>query len=42
LSDFINVLNADAAVFTAESQLAESDGQLDEDLVSLYKALGGG
>jgi NodT family efflux transporter outer membrane factor (OMF) lipoprotein len=42
LSDFINVLNTEGAVFTAEQQLAQSDGQLDQDLVSLYKALGGG
>ena len=42
LSDFINVLNAEGAVLDAETQLAQSDGQLDEDLVSLYKALGGG
>jgi NodT family efflux transporter outer membrane factor (OMF) lipoprotein len=42
LSDFINVLNAEGAVYTAENQLAQSDGQLDQDLVSLDKALGGG
>jgi NodT family efflux transporter outer membrane factor (OMF) lipoprotein len=42
LSDFINVLNAEGALLTAESQLAQSDGQLDQDLVALYKALGGG
>jgi multidrug efflux system outer membrane protein len=42
LSDFINVLNAQAAVFTARSQLAQSDGKVDQHLVSLYKALGGG
>jgi NodT family efflux transporter outer membrane factor (OMF) lipoprotein len=42
LSDFINVLNAEAAVYNAQNQLAQSDGALDQDLVSLYKALGGG
>jgi NodT family efflux transporter outer membrane factor (OMF) lipoprotein len=42
LSDFINVLTAEGAVLAAETQLAQSDGQLDQDLVSLYKALGGG
>jgi outer membrane protein TolC len=42
LSDFINVLNAEGAAFSAESQLAQSDGLLDQDVVSLYKALGGG
>jgi NodT family efflux transporter outer membrane factor (OMF) lipoprotein len=42
LSDFINVLDTEGAVFSAQSQLAQSDGQLDQDLVSLEKALGGG
>ncbi len=42
LSDFINVLQTEAALYTAESQLAESDGLVDQDLVSLEKALGGG
>ncbi|HEY3800026.1 MAG TPA: efflux transporter outer membrane subunit [Caulobacteraceae bacterium] len=42
LSDFINVLNTEAAVLTAGHQVAQSDGQVDVDLVSVYKALGGG
>lgn len=42
LTDYINVLQTDAALTTAESQLAESDGLVDQDLVSLEKALGGG
>ncbi len=42
LSDYINVLQTDAALTAAESQLAESDGLVDQDLVSLEKALGGG
>src|SRR5581483_5727862 len=42
LSDFINVLQTQAALYQAETQLAASDGQLDQDLVSLEKALGGG
>jgi NodT family efflux transporter outer membrane factor (OMF) lipoprotein len=42
LSDFINVLQTQAALYQAETQLAESDGFLDQDLVSLQKALGGG
>jgi outer membrane protein TolC len=42
LSDFINVLQTQAALYQAETQLAESDGLLDQDLVSLQKALGGG
>lgn len=42
LTDYINVLQTDAALTAAESQLAESDGFVDQDLVSLEKALGGG
>jgi len=42
LSDFINVLDAEGQLFAAEDRLAQSDGQLGQDLVSLYKALGGG
>ena len=42
LSDFINVLQTQAALYQAETQLAASDGLLDQDLVSLEKALGGG
>ena len=42
LSDFINVLQTQAALYQAETQLAESDGLVDQDLVSLEKALGGG
>jgi multidrug efflux system outer membrane protein len=42
LTDYINVLTSEGAVFAARTQLAQSDGQLDQDLVSLYKALGGG
>src|SRR6185312_14681725 len=42
LADFINVLQTEAALYSAESQLAQSDGLLDQDLVSLEKALGGG
>jgi NodT family efflux transporter outer membrane factor (OMF) lipoprotein len=42
LSDFINVLQTEAALYAAQSQLAESDGLADQDLVSLEKALGGG
>jgi outer membrane protein TolC len=42
LADFINVLQTEAALYEAQSQLAESDGLVDQDLVSLEKALGGG
>jgi NodT family efflux transporter outer membrane factor (OMF) lipoprotein len=36
------VLSAQAGVLQARTQLAQSDGALDRDLASLYKALGGG
>jgi len=42
LTDFTPVLNAEGSVFAAETEGAASDGTLDRDLVSLYKALGGG
>lgn len=42
LADFQNVLDAETALFTNESQLATSRGQAVTDLVLLYKALGGG
>jgi NodT family efflux transporter outer membrane factor (OMF) lipoprotein len=42
LGDRIGSLDAEGALLSARSQLAQSDGQLDQDLVALYKALGGG
>ncbi|HLX30411.1 MAG TPA: efflux transporter outer membrane subunit [Casimicrobiaceae bacterium] len=42
LIDFTPVLAAQGTVLTTRDQLSESDGALDRDLVSLYKALGGG
>lgn len=42
LTNFIDVLAAEGAVFNAQDLLAQSDGALGQDLVSLYKALGGG
>jgi NodT family efflux transporter outer membrane factor (OMF) lipoprotein len=42
LTDFTPVLNTEGSVLNTQNQLAESDGALDRDLVSLYKALGGG
>ncbi|MCY2930336.1 MAG: efflux transporter outer membrane subunit [Planctomycetota bacterium] len=41
-TDFINVLNAERGLLSAEDSLAVSDGAIATDLVSLYKALGGG
>jgi NodT family efflux transporter outer membrane factor (OMF) lipoprotein len=42
LTDFTPVLNTQGTVLSAQNQLAASDSALDRDLVSLYKALGGG
>jgi NodT family efflux transporter outer membrane factor (OMF) lipoprotein len=39
---FINVLNAENALLQTRDQLTQSDAQTLSDLVSLYKALGGG
>jgi len=39
---FLNVLSAQSALLTAEDQLAQSRQAAAQDLVSLYKALGGG
>jgi multidrug efflux system outer membrane protein len=40
--DFLNVLDAQRALFVAEEQLIISEKNLSADLVALYKALGGG
>jgi len=42
LVDFLNVLQAELALFTAESQLVVSNTALATSVVALYKALGGG
>jgi len=42
LNDFTTVLNAQQSVLQDRDQLEQSDAQLRRDLVSLYKALGGG
>jgi NodT family efflux transporter outer membrane factor (OMF) lipoprotein len=39
---YINVLTAEQSLLSAQDQLAQSDVQLDQDLASLFKALGGG
>ena len=39
---FINVYQAQITLFNAQDQLTQSDGQIATDLVSIYKALGGG
>lgn len=42
LVDFSNVLDAQRSLLSLEDQLAQSDGSITNNLVSLYKALGGG
>lgn len=42
LVPFINVLNAQAALLSAQDQVAQSEQALAQNLVSVYKALGGG
>jgi len=42
LVDFTPVLTAQGTLLDTQNQLAQSDGSLDRNLVSLYKALGGG
>jgi NodT family efflux transporter outer membrane factor (OMF) lipoprotein len=41
-TDFLNVLSAQQALFTAEDTLVQSTAAVSTDLVALYKALGGG
>jgi len=42
LVDYSDVLNSEAGVLSAQDQIAQTDASLSRDLVSLYKALGGG
>ncbi|HZD40807.1 MAG TPA: efflux transporter outer membrane subunit, partial [Terriglobales bacterium] len=42
LTDFLNVLVTQRALYSAEDNLAQSNALMASDLVSLYKALGGG
>ena len=42
LTDFLTVLDAERQLDQAENALARSEAQLDESLIGLYKALGGG
>jgi outer membrane protein, multidrug efflux system len=42
LVDFLNVLQAQDALFASESQLVSSEAAAASQLVALYKALGGG
>jgi outer membrane protein TolC len=42
LVSFINVLQAENALLASQDQLTQSNAQVATDLVSIYKALGGG
>lgn len=42
LKDFQSVLDAQRSLFNADNQLAQARGELADNLVQLYKALGGG
>lgn len=42
LTSFLDVLDAERSLYTTQDQLAQSDAALSTDLVSLFKALGGG
>jgi NodT family efflux transporter outer membrane factor (OMF) lipoprotein len=42
LADFIRVLNSETSLFITQDALVESDQNVSQDLVQLYKALGGG
>ena len=42
LTDFLNVLDAQRNLFASENELAQSESSVSIDLVSIYKALGGG
>ena len=42
VADFLNVLDAERALLQAQLELAESTTTVSQNLVQLYKALGGG
>jgi NodT family efflux transporter outer membrane factor (OMF) lipoprotein len=42
LTDFLSVLDAQRSLYAAQDQLVQSDQTVSQDLVALYKALGGG
>ena len=42
LIDFLNVLDAQRSLYSAENDLAQSEAAMASNMVSLYKALGGG
>ena len=42
LTDFLNVLTAQQALYASQDALVQSQSAVSTDLVALYKALGGG
>jgi outer membrane protein TolC len=42
LTDFQNVLDTQRSLFEQEDDLAQSEGFVTQDLIRIYKALGGG
>ena len=42
LADFLNVVDAERSLYQAEDELADSQSSISVNLVTLYKALGGG
>jgi outer membrane protein TolC len=42
VADFLNVLDAQRSLYQAEDDLVESDKTVSQNLIALYKALGGG
>jgi outer membrane protein TolC len=42
LANFINVLDAERSLYQVQDQLVQSDRAVSANLISLYKALGGG
>ena len=42
LSSFIDVLDAERTLYASESQLVQSNAQATQNLIAVYKSLGGG
>jgi outer membrane protein TolC len=42
LTDFQNVLDTERSLFEQQDQLAESEGLVTQNLIAIYRALGGG
>jgi len=42
LTDFQNVLDTQRSLFTQQDELATAEGRVVQDLIAIYKAVGGG